>query len=162
MINFGAVETKLLVGNAPQSPVDVARLKQMRISAVLSLQSDYDFKSYKIDRKALFTAYDDNDIQLHRIAIIDFDEIDLGDKVAEAAKTLNQLFSVGHSIYVHCNAGVCRAPATILTYLCFYRGMTIEEGLDYIRLARPQANPYLKAVERGLHELNLQKSASDS
>ena len=156
MINFGPVEPKLLIGNAPQGRVDVARLKQIRITAVLSLQSDYDFKTHNIDRKTLLSAYQDNDIQLHRIAIIDFDEKDLGDKVAAAAQTLNQLVCAEHSIYVHCNAGVCRAPATVLTYLCFYRGMTVEEGLEYIRAGRPQANPYLRAVERGLHELHLQ------
>lgn len=160
MINFGPVESKLLIGNAPQGRVDVARLKQIRVTAVLSLQSDHDFKTHNIDRKVLLSAYENNDIQLHRIAIIDFDERDLGDKVAKAAETLNQLMSVGHSVYVHCNAGVCRAPATVLTYLCFYRGMTIAEGLAYIRIGRPQAHPYLNAVDRGLLELH-QKAGAD-
>lgn len=160
MINFGPVEPTLLIGNAPQGRVDVARLKQMRITAVLSLQSDFDFKTHDIDIETLQSAYQENDIQLHRISIIDFDETDLGNNVAEAAKTLNQLLSVGHSVYVHCNAGVCRAPATVLTYLCFYRDMSVDAGLEYIRLARPQAHPYLSAVNRGLEQLQKQNESA--
>ena len=134
--------------------MDIARLKQLRVTAVISLQSDQDFKAYKIDWKKLLTAYQRNDIVVQRFPITDFDEHDLGNKVAEPAKALHQLLEVGHRVYVHCNAGVCRAPGTVLTYLCFYRGMTIDEGLALIRQARPQANPYLRAVEKGVAELS--------
>ncbi len=162
MINFGPVETNLLVGNAPHGRVDVARLKQMQVSAVLSLQSDSDFKTHQIDHKTLLSAYQDNDILIYRIAIIDFDEKDLGDNVAQAAKRLNQLLTTGHRVYVHCNAGVCRAPATVLTYLCFYRHMSIEDGLEYIRRVRPQAHPYISAVKKGLEELRKQADTENN
>ena len=46
MINFDQIEGDIFVGSAPQNSVDVARLKQMKITAVLSLQSDHDFKSH--------------------------------------------------------------------------------------------------------------------
>ena len=154
MINFDRIEGDIFIGSAPQNSIDVARLKQMKITAVLSLQSDQDFKSHRIDWKKLQSAYQYNDITVERFAIIDFDEADLGDKLADPVRSLNNLLSAGHRVYVHCNAGVCRAPATVLGYLCYFRGMEIEQGLEYIRRNRPQAHPYVSAVEKALTQLS--------
>ena len=154
MINFGRIEADIFVGSAPQNSVDVARLKNMKITAVLSLQSDADFKVHRIDWRKLQSAYQYNDIAVQRFPIIDFDETDLGNRLAEPVRSLNSLMVVGHRVYVHCNAGVCRAPATVLGYLVHYRGMSIEKGLDYIRRNRPQANPYISAVQQGVRELS--------
>lgn len=153
MINFDRIEENIFLGSAPQTSVDAARLKQMKITAVLSLQSDSDFKSHRIDWNKLQSAYQYNEITVQRFPIVDFDEHDLGNKLAEPVKELNSLLTIGHRVYVHCNAGVCRAPATVLGYLCHYRGMGIEEGLEYLRRSRPQVHPYVSAVEKALTNL---------
>lgn len=162
MINFGPIEANILIGNAPQSSVDIARLKQLRVTAVISLQSDSDFRAYRINWDKLQKSYQQNDILVQRFPITDFDEMDLGNKVAQPAKALSELLIAGHSVYIHCNAGVCRAPATVLTYLCHYRGMTIEKGLEYIRVGRPQANPYLTAVVKGVAEIERQTKHAEA
>lgn len=154
MINFDRIEDEIFVGSAPASSVDVARLKPLRITTVISLQSDEDFKTHRINFAKLQSAYNYNNIALLRYPILDFDEQDLGKRLAEPVKALNRLVSAGHRVYVHCNAGVCRAPATVLGYLCHYRGMSIDEGLAYIRQFRPQANPYISAVKRALEDLS--------
>jgi len=154
MLNFGRIEGDIFIGNAPQSSVDVARLKQMEITAVVSLQSDQDFKSHRIDWKKLQSAYQYNDITIQRYPVIDFDEADLGERLHEPVQALHNLLTIGHRVYVHCNAGVCRAPATVLGYLCHYRGMEIEQGLEYIRRNRPQAHPYISAVEKAIENLS--------
>jgi len=64
------------------------------------------------------------------------------------------MLAIGHRVYVHCNAGVCRAPATVLGYLCHYRGMTVDHGLEYLRAKRPQVHPYIGAVEKALEKLS--------
>ncbi|MFT6406997.1 MAG: protein-tyrosine phosphatase [Arenicella sp.] len=155
MINFDRIEANIFLGSAPQSSIDVARLKQMKITAVLSLQSDADFKSHRIDWKKLQNAYQQNNISVQRFAIVDFDEVDLGNKLAEPVQALNALLAGGHRAYVHCNAGVCRAPATVLAYLCHYRGMSIQGGLEFLRRSRPQVHPYISAVEKSLVKLAL-------
>lgn len=155
MINFGHIEPNIFIGSAPQNQVDVERLKQMGITALVSLQSDADLKGHRIDWSKLYSAYQYNNIVAQRFPIADFDEVDLGNKLASPVKTLNSLLSAGHRVYVHCNAGICRAPATVLGYLCHYRGMTFEQGLAFIRENRPQANPYKRAVEKALDQLSL-------
>jgi atypical dual specificity phosphatase len=154
MINFNRIEADIFLGSAPANSVDVARLATMKVTAVLSLQSDEDFKTHGINSTKLQSAYDYNRIVLQRFPILDFDEIDLGKRLARPVQSLNNLLSDGHRVYVHCNAGVCRAPATVLGYLCHYRGMSIEQGLEYIRQQRPQANPYLAAVRKSLDDLS--------
>ncbi len=154
MINFSQIEADIFIGSAPLNSVDVARLKQLKVTAVLSLQSDDDLKAHRIDWKKIQTAYKYNEILVLRYPIVDFDERDLGEKLPSAVKGLHTLLTEGHRTYVHCNAGVCRAPATVLGYLCHYRGMTVEQGLEYIRRARPQINPYKSAVEITLKELS--------
>jgi len=153
MINFSRIETDIFIGSAPQTEVDVTRLKQIKISAVLSLQSDADVKAHRIDWKKLQSIYQYNDITVQRFQIIDFDETDLANKLTSPIKALNALLSEGHRVYVHCNAGICRAPATVLGYLCHYRDLSVQDGLAYIRQNRPQAHPYINAVNKALAQL---------
>jgi len=154
MINFDRIESEIFIGSAPQSSVDVARLAQMKITAVLSLQSDQDLKSHRIDWPKLEKNYQHNNITVQRFSIIDFDETDLANRLTQPVMALNELLQLEHRVYVHCNAGICRAPATVLGYLCHYRGMTIEKGLKYIRAHRPQVNPYKGAVAKALEQLD--------
>ena len=148
MINFNQIEPNLFIGSAPSTHVDLTRLLPLKITSVLSLQSDHDFKSHRINWPKLESAYRYNNIQVHRFPILDFDETDLGDRLAEPITQLHTLLNDGHCVYVHCNAGICRAPATVLGYLCHFRGMSLDEGLAFLRTKRPHMNPYKGAGSR--------------
>lgn len=161
MINFSRIETDIFIGSTPQAEADITQLKEIDVTAVLSLQSDSDLKTHRIDWKKLQSVYQYNDIVVQRFQIIDFDEVDLGNKLTSPIKALNSLLSDGHRVYVHCNAGVCRAPATVLGFLCHYRGLSIENGLDYIRENRPQAHPYTNAVNKALAQLAGENTTND-
>ena len=154
MINFDLVEPGIFVGSAPQSHIDVERLKQLKITAVINLQSNEDLRDRNTEWLDLEASYRQQDIVVERFPINDFDEIDLGDKVAEPIKHLNTLLGVGHKVYVHCNSGICRAPAVVLGYLCHYQDMSIESGLRQLHIARPVASPYRSAVEKALEQLS--------
>ena len=153
MINFNQIEDSIFIGSAPQNDLDVARLAKMGITAVVSLQSDHDLTAHRIDWEELQRDYQNNNIDIQRFPIIDFDEVDLGNRLPEPIRALASLIDAGHKVYVHCNAGICRAPGTVLGYLCHYRQMTVDQGLGYIRKNRPQANPYKNAVVRALTNL---------
>lgn len=153
MINFSRIENNIFIGTAPQSEEDINTLKQEKITSVLSLQSDSDLTNYRIDWKNLCSRYQYNDIAVQRFQIIDFDENDLASNLMSPIKALDSMFNDGQTVYVHCNAGICRAPATVLGYLCHYRGLTLEDGLAHIRKNRPQANPYTRAISKALAQL---------
>lgn len=154
MINFNPIDQFIFIGSTPQNEMDVARLAQMKVTAVLSLQSDADLKNYRIDWHKLQNQYQQLGIAVERFAIYDFDEADLGNKIAEPIKQLKRFLDVGHRVYVHCNAGICRASSTVLGYLIAYKGMSYDEGLNLIRAQRPQVNPYKSAVLKGVKLLS--------
>jgi atypical dual specificity phosphatase len=60
---------------------------------------------------------------------------------------LNGLLSAGKRVYVHCTAGICRAPGTVVGYLHKYRGMSLEGALELVKLNRTIANPYMEALK---------------
>jgi len=58
----------------------------------------------------------------------------------------------GSKIYVHCAAGVHRAPMMTLALLCVM-GWTLEDGMDLIEARRPVADfadVYVRSVEKFL------------
>lgn len=147
MINFSRIDENIFVGSSPASAVDVGRLATAKITAVISLQSDEDLKQRKIDWQQLVETYQQSNIVAKRFSIKDFSESDLAKKLAEPVAYLKSLIDAGHRVYVHCNAGICRAPATVIGYLCLHKGMTIDQALEHLRSNRPQVNPYVGAIE---------------
>lgn len=53
----------------------------------------------------------------------------------------------GGSVYVHCGSGIGRAPAMAAAYL-ISTGLTLDEGWETIRRARPFIRPTALQVER--------------
>ena len=64
-----------------------------------------------------------------------------------------------HRVYVHCNAGICRAPATVIGFLHKYRGMELGDALQMVRDARPMVNPYMESVVAALKPLGSEQGA---
>ena len=153
MINFDLIQARVFVGSGPNSKEDIARLKQLKVSAVISLQTDEDLRARDVDWRAIQTLYQENEINLQNFPINDFDEADLETKIGEPIQALEQLLKDGHKVYIHCNTGVCRAPAVVLGYLCHYEGMTLEAALRQIQIARPIASPYKTAVRNAVTNL---------
>jgi protein-tyrosine phosphatase len=48
--------------------------------------------------------------------------------LAAAVAQLKALVDGGHRVYVHCTAGLGRAPAVIIAYLHWTAGMNLEES----------------------------------
>lgn len=153
MINFDLIQSGVIVGSALSSLDDVLRLKQLNVTAVICLQSDAELKERDVDLTEIRTWYADNNIVMHHFPINDFDEVDLSKKIAKPINTLNQLLGDKQKVYVHCNAGICRAPAVVLGYLCHHEGMSFGEALRQIQIARPIASPFRTAVKNALLEL---------
>ena len=111
MINFDLIQSGVLVGSAPNSLDDIARLKQLKVTALISLQSEAEFNERDTNLAELRGWYSDNNIVMHHFPINDFDETDLSNKIGQPINALNQLLNEKQKVYVHCNAGICRAPA---------------------------------------------------
>ena len=100
MINFDLIQARVYVGSGPTSEEDIIRLKQMRVSAVIALQTDEDLSSRGVSWQQLQRWYQDSDIDGQRFPINDFDEADLTAKIAQPIKALNQSLNDSHRVYI--------------------------------------------------------------
>ncbi len=66
--------------------------------------------------------YAQRGITPNHFPIHDFNEGDLMSKLFDAAREINDMINnKGLNLYVHCTAGMGRAPASVLVYLCLYK-----------------------------------------
>ena len=62
----------------------------------------------------------------------------------DAAEQIAAWLRDGKRVLVHCYMGISRSVIAVAWYLVRYEGMSWEEALDLIRVARTQANPNIR------------------
>lgn len=92
--------------------------------------------------------YREHEIEPKWFPIHDFNADDLKAKILEGAHILNDLINEkGKTVYVHCTAGMGRAPAVVVTYLCIYYGMDPEYGDRFVKSYRSVSAPNLPVIK---------------
>jgi len=147
MINFNRISDRIFVGTCPASAVDVRRLAQAGIDAVVNLQTDQDFIALGIDWPALEHAYFEQGIEVYRYPMIDFDEADIESRLRAAAAVVNDALDAGHRIYLHCTAGQERSPTTAAAWLTLFGDRSPDDALQQVKQAR-KSRPYSEMVMR--------------
>jgi len=105
---------------------------------------------------------------MERCPIRDFDVSDMRRRLPEAVSMLAKMLGQANRVYVHCTAGIGRAPLTVLGYLTLVDTYSPEEAIQLIQRARPEAMPsweayygcwedlnarYRQAIEKRAHEI---------
>jgi predicted protein tyrosine phosphatase len=67
--------------------------------------------------------------------------------LAEGAAFIDRLVRAGEKVYIHCAAGVGRAPTMAAAYF-ITQGLALDEALALIRRARPFINPQPCQIEQ--------------
>jgi len=113
----------------------------------LSLQSDRDLEHYGINLKALLHSYELAGIRLHRIPIRDFDKSELVTNLAMGVRELAEaLRPEQEKVYVHCTAGINRAPTLVAAYLMRVQKLSARDACDFVSMKR-HCSPYLDVLE---------------
>ncbi len=140
------IQDRLWVGSFVR-PEDVRLLEQLKISTVLSLQSDQDLASYNIPTERLLRAYTSAKIQYRRVAIPDFDTQALSSMLARAVEELETaLKPSGARVYAHCTAGINRSPTLAAAYLIKNKHLSARDAYEYV-LDQRQCSPYLDVLQ---------------
>lgn len=148
-LDLNWVDSDVCVGPYPQTSEHADALAEMGVTAVVNLQTDHDLRHRGVDLDRLHRALRQHGIELHRLPIRDFDEADLIRHLPAAAALLNRLTESGHRTYVHCTAGMGRAPAVILSYLV-RRGHDLPEAQAHLGNRHPASAPNLAAVQHAM------------
>ena len=132
----------LFIGRAPLTPADVAALGRRGVTAVLSLQTDADLDASGLTWAQCEEWYSGAGIAARRVPIEDWSAQAVVARMDAAVGELHLLVEAGHTVYLHCTAGVNRSPSVALGYLRRIRKESLGKALRRITRSRPQANPY--------------------
>ena len=128
-------------------PEDVKQLQMMDITTVVSLQSEKDIAGEGIPTKKLFKAFATADIGFFHVAIQDFDKEDLLRNLPQGVAAIEAALQPRAArVYLHCTAGLNRAPTVAAAYLVRSHGMSAKDAYDYI-VARRDCRPYLDVLQ---------------
>jgi protein-tyrosine phosphatase len=69
-------------------------------------------------------------------------------RILDGAITLNRMIVQGRKVYVHCTAGMGRAPAVVLVYLCLFHPEKMEplQADKYVKSFRSVSVPNMAVV----------------
>lgn len=136
----------LLVGEYLR-PDDVGWLKDpMRITGVLCLQDSMDLARKALSITDLAQAYADAGIEFRHAPVPDGEQVVLSERLPEIVQSLAELIARGHTVYVHCNAGMNRAPTVAVAYLHQHESMALEAARDFVKQRHPCV-PYMRMLE---------------
>jgi protein-tyrosine phosphatase len=127
-LNISQVEPLLFVGGQFR-PTQWPALRALGIRAVLSLQQE---------REDRFSGEPPERIM--RLLVPDYHPPAL-EQLREAVEFIGTAHAAGLPVFVHCHAGVGRAPITAAAYLIASRRLHHGSALDLVRRGRPIIGP---------------------
>jgi hypothetical protein len=154
-MNYDRILPDLIVGSCLQTPADADRLAAGEgVTTVLCLQerSDQEYFSLDIEPIRARCALPGGPDHL-RHAVRDFDPFSLRRRLPTAVALLARRHAArGGTAYVHCTAGLGRAPAAALAYMWWCKGIPLDEGHALLTARRP-CFPKLDAIRAATVDL---------
>lgn len=126
---------------------DIVWLKRTySVTAVHNLQDDDDLRINGLDLQELHSRYELEGIRFLRTPISDGSADAMRAHLEGALAGLHSLVSGNQRVYLHCNAGLNRAPTLAIAYLRAFRQMSLEEALVHVK-ERRVCGPFMTVLE---------------
>ncbi|GLI59461.1 hypothetical protein VaNZ11_001341 [Volvox africanus] len=154
-INYNRILPDLIVGSCLQTPADVDLLAEKEnVRTIFCLQEDPDMAYFNLDIQPIQAhCKERGDIKHVRFPIRDFDPFDLRRKLPKAVTRLAREHNPSNgTIYIHCTAGLGRAPATALAYMFWLRGYQLDAAYELLRGKR-MCSPRIEAIRSATVDL---------
>jgi protein-tyrosine phosphatase len=136
----------LVIGEYP-APEDIAWLKETYgITAVHNLQDDEDLRINGLDAEELRAEYAARGIVFVRTPIQDGSADAMALRLEAALEDLCALMKSPGRVYLHCNAGMNRAPTLAIAYLRARGQMSLDEAMLHVKRRRP-CGPFMTVLE---------------
>ncbi|KAL8193143.1 hypothetical protein R6Q57_027047 [Mikania cordata] len=147
-MNYNFIRPDLIVGSCLQTPEDVDKLRSINVKTIFCLQQDSDLEYFCVDISAIREyASTFDDIQHIRAEIRDFDGTDLRLRLPAVVSKLHKAINRNGGVtYIHCTAGLGRAPATALAYMFWVQGYKLNNALGLL-LRNRKCFPNVDAIK---------------
>ena len=108
-----------------------------------------------VDWARMVDWYSKRGIEATHFQIHDFNSEHLTERLKDAAIELNHLINVkGKKVFVHCTAGMGRAPASVISYLIAFKKVSCWQNLvavaAWVKKYRKVSTPNLGAIGAAL------------
>lgn len=145
--DLSAVLPGLLVGAYP-AVADVSWLAATHgVGAVVSLQDDADLAAKRLAAADLAGAYAAAGVAFARVPVPDGDEERMVRVLPEAVARVAAFRAGGRVVYLHCNAGMNRAPTVAIAFVHVHGGRSLAEATRLVKSRRPCV-PFQGALAR--------------
>ncbi|OIT39281.1 PREDICTED: phosphoglucan phosphatase LSF2, chloroplastic [Nicotiana attenuata] len=153
-MNYTLITENLIVGSQPQKVEDVDHLKkEENVAFILNLQQDKDIEFWGIDLQSIVKRCSDLGIHHMRRPAKDFDPDSLRGVLPKAVSSLEWAISEGKGrVYVHCTAGLGRAPAVSIAYMFWFCGMDLNTAYDTLTSKRP-CGPNKRSIRAAAYDM---------
>eukprot|EP01129_Flabellula_baltica_P000533 TRINITY_DN10524_c0_g1_i1.p1 TRINITY_DN10524_c0_g1~~TRINITY_DN10524_c0_g1_i1.p1 ORF type:complete len:604 (+),score=107.17 TRINITY_DN10524_c0_g1_i1:54-1814(+) len=155
LLHFNRIEDRIWVGTCPRNLEHVLVLKDHGITCVVNFQDHDDVNKLSPDVEKM---YIDEGMLYIWLPTKDFSRDSKRLMIPHASFILKGLLDSGHTLYVHCNAGVGRSVAAVCGYYLNCTDMTLGE-LSY-RLVSKRNVSYIstKALKKAVPDYKLKFS----
>ncbi|KAI8106491.1 hypothetical protein M9435_001035 [Picochlorum sp. BPE23] len=141
-MNYTRILDDLIVGSCLQTEEDVEVLEQEGVRTIMCLQEDSDMEYFSLDVEPIRQRCAHGGMIEHlRHAIRDFDPYSLRRRLPGAVSLIAQSDlkkgDTSGTTYIHCTAGLGRAPATALGYMWWMKGIPLDEAYAHLTGLRP-------------------------
>lgn len=145
-LNWGRITDNVIIGTCPMTPEDLKRIhSETGVSGVLSLQHDDCLAYWDIKYHVMYRTGTGLGLMMERCPIRDFDVTDMRRRMPAAIRRLANILVHGKPVYVHCTAGMGRAPTVLLGYLTLVEGYSPDDAIRLILDGRPESVPAWEA-----------------
>ncbi|XP_031502469.1 phosphoglucan phosphatase DSP4, amyloplastic isoform X2 [Nymphaea colorata] len=146
-MNYNFIRPDLIVGSCLQTPADVDKLRSVGVKTIFCLQQNPDLEYFRVDINAIQQYSKElNGIHHYRAEIRDFDAFDLRMRLPAVVSKLSKIVDINGGVtYIHCTAGLGRAPAVALTYMYWVLGYQLDDAHKLLQSKRP-CFPKLDAI----------------
>jgi Dual specificity phosphatase, catalytic domain len=150
-LTYAQILPRLFIGSHPRTVDDIERLRrETGLTAVLNIHTDDDMRAVNLDWPPLEAYYQTCPVVLRRAPMIE-EQLELRAKLCNCIQTLSQLLAEGHTVYLHCTAGIGRAPTVAIGYLHTCLGWELGEAIDHVKQLR-QCAPHVEALRLAISD----------
>ncbi|RAL52305.1 hypothetical protein DM860_016154 [Cuscuta australis] len=153
-MNYALITENLIVGSQPQKVEDIDHLREeQNVGYILNLQQDTDIQYWGIHLPSIVQRCQELGIRHMRSPAKDFDPDSLRNILPRAVSLLECAISeeMGR-VYVHCTAGLGRAPAVAIAYMFWFCDMDLNRAYNTLTSKRP-CGPNKRAIRGATYDL---------
>jgi hypothetical protein len=149
--SYGVAEIvpELWLGPMPNSVEFAGALHdECGVTAVVSFQTRIDLLTLGFSWERMVSLLEGGGISTaERVPITDFDETSLALLLPDAIDAIQRHHEAGHVTYIHCTAGINRAPTVAIAYLIAQHQLGLDDAWDQVH-AKRRVLPLRGSLER--------------